>query len=156
MFQHWNLLEKGFLCRRFRRSEGPSQKNFLQIKVEEDLKFLFAQITLKYSKKRRETAAAHRVFARWARVDHPPLYGIGYRLVTDESHIGRIWVKNGSHVGHRIGYRWLRVVSRMSYMWVNHCNIRSQINHRMGYIWIIYGSHMSHTWVTSGSHMSYT
>ncbi len=73
LFQHWNLLEKGFFCRRFHRSEGPLQKNFLQITVEEDLKFLLSQITLKYSKKWRETAAAPRVFARWAHVDHPPL-----------------------------------------------------------------------------------
>ncbi len=49
------------------------QKNFLQIKVEEYLKFLLAQITLKYSKKWCETAAAPRVLAWWARVDHPPL-----------------------------------------------------------------------------------
>ncbi len=73
VFQHWNLLEKGFFCRRFYRWEGPLQENFLQIKVEEDLKFLLAQIMLKYSKKLRETSAAPRVFARWARVDHSPL-----------------------------------------------------------------------------------
>ncbi len=52
------LSEKGFFYRRFRRLEGRLQKNFLQIKVEEDLKFLLAQIMLKYSKKRGETAAA--------------------------------------------------------------------------------------------------
>ncbi len=40
------------------------KKIFLEMKVEEDLKFLLAQITLKYSKNRRETAAAPRVFAR--------------------------------------------------------------------------------------------
>ncbi len=71
-FNTANLLEKGFFCRRFHRSEGPLQKNFLQINVE-DLKFLLAQITFKYSKKRRETAAAPRVFTLWAHVDHPPL-----------------------------------------------------------------------------------
>ncbi len=48
--QHWNVLEKGLFCRRFHRSEGPLQKNFLQIKVEEDLKFLLAQIMLKFQK----------------------------------------------------------------------------------------------------------
>ncbi len=34
------------------------------MKVEEDLKFLLGQITLKYSKKWRETAAAPLVFTR--------------------------------------------------------------------------------------------
>ncbi len=61
IFQCWNLLEKGF-CRRFHRSEGPFKKIVLQIKVEEDLKFLLAQITLKYSKKQLETAAVPQVF----------------------------------------------------------------------------------------------
>ncbi len=37
------------------------------------MKFLLAQITLKYSKKWRETAAAARVFAQWACADHPPM-----------------------------------------------------------------------------------
>ncbi len=58
--------------RTFSRSEWPLQKNFFQIKVEEDLKFLLAQITLKYSKLWRETAATPQVFTQWARVDHPP------------------------------------------------------------------------------------
>ncbi len=35
----------------------PHCENFLEIKVEEVLNFLSAQITLKYSKKRRETVA---------------------------------------------------------------------------------------------------
>ncbi len=35
IFQHRNLLEKGLFCRRFRRSEGPLQKNCLRIKVFE-------------------------------------------------------------------------------------------------------------------------
>ncbi len=61
IFQHWNLLETGFFADVF-KSEEPLQKSFHQIKVEEDLKFLFAQITLKYSKKRRKTATAPRVF----------------------------------------------------------------------------------------------
>ncbi len=72
IFQCWNFLEKCFFCRRFHGSEGPLQKNFLQIKVEEDLKFLLAQVTLKYYKKRRETAAVPRAFAQWAPIDHPP------------------------------------------------------------------------------------
>ncbi len=29
---------------------------------------------------------------------------IGYRLVTDESHIGHTWFNDGSHMSHRIGY----------------------------------------------------
>ncbi len=40
------------------------KKFFFQIKVEEDLKFLLAQITPKYSKKQRETATAPWYFAR--------------------------------------------------------------------------------------------
>ncbi len=64
IFQHRNLLEKGFFCRCVPRSERPLQKNFLQIEVEEDLKFLSAQIMLKYSKKRCETLAELQVFAR--------------------------------------------------------------------------------------------
>ncbi len=76
IFQHWNLLEKDFFCRHFHRSEGPLQTNFLQIKVEEDSKFLIAQITFKYSKKLRETGPVPGVFARWACVDHSPLLGL--------------------------------------------------------------------------------
>ncbi len=71
IFQRWNLLEKGFFCRLF-TDQKDLYKNFLQIKVE-DLKFILAQITFKYSKKRRKTVATPRVFARWAGVDHPPL-----------------------------------------------------------------------------------
>ncbi len=73
IFKHTNSLEKGFFCKCFHWSERPLQKNFLQIKIEEDLKIRLAPITLKYFKKQRETAATLRVFARWARVDHPPL-----------------------------------------------------------------------------------
>ncbi len=40
------------------------KKNVFQLKVEEDLEFLLVEITLKYSKKRRKTAAAPKVFAR--------------------------------------------------------------------------------------------
>ncbi len=58
------FLNNYFLCRHFHRSEGPLQKIFFQIKVEDDLKFLVAQITFKYSKKRREKAAAPWVSAR--------------------------------------------------------------------------------------------
>ncbi len=65
--------KKGFFCRRFRRSEGLLQNNFLQIKVKDDLQFLLAQITLKYSKKWCETVSMPWVFARWAHADHPPL-----------------------------------------------------------------------------------
>ncbi len=57
LFQYWNLLEKGFFCRRFHRLEGPLQKSFLQIQVEQDLKIL----VLKFSKKWRETVAAPKV-----------------------------------------------------------------------------------------------
>ncbi len=55
---------KGVFCRHFHRSEGPLRKNFLQIKVEEDLEFLLVQITFEYSEKRSENAAAPQVFAR--------------------------------------------------------------------------------------------
>ncbi len=53
-----------------------STRKFIRkrLKVEEDLKFLLAQITFKYSKKRRETAAGPRVFTQWAHVDYPPLH----------------------------------------------------------------------------------
>ncbi len=81
IFQRWNLLEKGFFCRCFHRSVEPLQKNFLQVKVKEDLKFLLAQITLKYPRKQRETAAAPKVFAQWACVDHPPLLPVKSWLI---------------------------------------------------------------------------
>ncbi len=88
VFQHWNLLEKGFFCRCFHRSEGTLQNNFLQIKVEEDLKFLLAQILLKYSKKQRKIAVAPWVFVQWARVDHPPLLLILFQAEeTNDSHL---------------------------------------------------------------------
>ncbi len=66
IFQHRNLLEKGFFCRHFHRSEGPLQKNFLQIKVEKDLKFLLAQITSNIPKSGAKQRRRPRVFARWA------------------------------------------------------------------------------------------
>ncbi len=46
----------------------------------------------------------------------PTLYishGMGYRLVTDESNIGYIWVQDGSHLGHRIGYTWITYESQV-------------------------------------------
>ncbi len=42
LFQRCNLWEKCFFHRCFRRSERPLQKNFLHVKVEEDLKFLLS------------------------------------------------------------------------------------------------------------------
>ncbi len=38
------FFRKGFFCRHLQRSEGPLQKNFYQIKVEEDLKFLYHKL----------------------------------------------------------------------------------------------------------------
>ncbi len=73
IFQHCNLLENGFFCKRFRRSEGPLQKNFLRIKVEKDLKFLLAQYTLKYSKEQRKTVALSPRFQPMSPADHPSL-----------------------------------------------------------------------------------
>ncbi len=40
-------------------------------------------------------------------------YGICYRFVIDEFHVGHIRVNDGSHMGPRIGYRWVTDESHM-------------------------------------------
>ncbi len=56
---------------------------------------------------RGETDGSHiwviRSIADWSYISN----GMFCRLVTDESHIGHIWVKDGSQFGHRIGYTWI-------------------------------------------------
>ncbi len=89
--------------------------------------------------------------------------GMCYRLVTDKSYIGHVWVKDWSHMGHRTSYRLVTHESRMGR---GRITDESYMSHAaetlllMGIRWIMGsvkdGLYMGLRWVTYESQTSLT